>query len=93
MKLGETARKIEAHIAETFAYYAFPETHWRRIRTNNPFERMMREIRRRTRVVGVLPELMLAAARPRHVAGTQWGIKRYLSMDEMFKQPHATVAA
>jgi transposase-like protein len=31
---------------ETLAYYAFPEEHWRRIRTNNPLERVLREIRR-----------------------------------------------
>jgi transposase-like protein len=30
--------------------------HWRRIRTNNPLERIMREIRRRTRVVGAFPD-------------------------------------
>jgi hypothetical protein len=36
-------------VPETLAYYAFPEEHWRRIRTNNPLERIMREIRRRTR--------------------------------------------
>ena len=45
----------------------------------------MREIRRRTRVVGAFPDgnsaLMLAAARLRHIAGTQWGAKRYLRMD------------
>ena len=45
----------------------------------------MREIRRRTRVVGALPDresaLMLAAARLRHIAGTRWGTKRYLRMD------------
>jgi putative transposase len=48
-------------------YYAFPEEHWRRIRTNNPLERILREIRRRTRVVGAFPDgqsaLNLAAAR------------------------------
>lgn len=45
----------------------------------------MREIRRRTRAVGAFPDdhsiLMLCAARPRHVAGTQWGSKRCLNMD------------
>ena len=35
---------------------AFPEEHWRRIRTNNPLERLLREIRRRTRVVGAFPD-------------------------------------
>ena len=47
----------------------FPEEHWRRIRTNNPLERLLREIRRRTRVVGAFPDdqsaLNLAAARLR----------------------------
>ena len=50
----------------------------------------MREIRRRTRVVGAFPDgqsaLMLAAARLRHVAGTKWGTRRYLAMDELNKQ-------
>ena len=37
-------------------YYSFPEEHWQRIRTNNPLERILREIRRRTRVVGAFPD-------------------------------------
>lgn len=57
----------------------------------------MKEIRRRTRVVGAFPDghsaLMLTAARLRHLAGTHWGTKRYLSMEELFKQNLATVAA
>jgi len=85
MRLREAADRVEEGIAETLAYYAFPASHWRRIRTNNPLERIMREIRRRTRVVGAFPDgksaLMLAAARLRHIAGTQWGTKRYLNMD------------
>jgi transposase-like protein len=85
MRLKEAATKIRDGIAETLTYYSFPASHWRRIRTNNPLERIMREIRRRTRVVGAFPDgksaLMLAAARLRHIAGTQWGTKRYLKMD------------
>ena len=34
----------------------FPDIHWRKIRTNNPLERIMKEIRRRTRVVGAFPD-------------------------------------
>lgn len=85
MKLREAAKKIEESIAETLAYYDFPSAHWRRIRTNNPLERIMREIRRRTNVVGAFPDgnsaLMLVAARLRHIAGTRWSTKRYLNMD------------
>jgi transposase-like protein len=97
MKLTAAADKVEASIAETFAYYAFPETHWRRIRTNNPLERLMREIRRRTRVVGAFPDghaaLMLAAARLRYLAGTHWGAKRYLCMEELNKRQALTTVA
>lgn len=49
---------MRAAISETLAYYTFPEEHRRRIRTSNPLERIMREIRRRTRVVGAFPELL-----------------------------------
>ena len=85
MRLKEAAQRVQDGITETLTYYSFPASHWRRIRTNNPLERIMREIRRRTRVVGAFPDgksaLMLAAARLRHIAGTQWGTKRYLKMD------------
>jgi putative transposase len=64
---------VEEGIAETLTYTEFPREHWRKIRTNNPMERAMREIRRRTRVVGNFPDgnsaLMLVTARPRYVAG------------------------
>lgn len=85
MKLPKAARKVRESIQETFGYYSFPTAHWRRIRTNNPLERIMREIRRRTNVVGAFPDgnsaLMLVAARLRHIAGTRWSTKRYLNMD------------
>ena len=75
---------MEAAVEETLSYYAFPEEHWRRIRTNNPLERILREIRRRTRVVGEFPDgqsaLNLATARLRHIAGTAWSSKRYLNI-------------
>lgn len=85
MKLREAADVVRKGVADTFAYYAFPPTHWRQIRTNNPLERIIREIRRRTRVVGVFPDgqsaLMLVAARLRHIAGTKWGTRAYMAMD------------
>jgi len=84
MRLGKAAAMVEAGIEETLSYYAFPSEHWRSIRTNNPQERIMREIRRRTRAVGAFPDgrsaLMLVAARLRHIASSQWGKRRYLDM-------------
>lgn len=87
MRLAKAAEIVENGIDETLSYYAMPPEHWRCLRTNNPLERLMREIRRRTRVVGAFPDgqsaLMLAAARLRHVAATKWGTKRYLQMDRL----------
>jgi len=96
-RLTKAAELVENGIEETFAYYGFPEEHWRRIRTNNPLERILREIRRRTRVVGAFPDgesaLNLAAARLRHVAGTEWSTKRYLSMEVLKDQQSVNVTA
>ena len=79
MKLKEAAKKVSESIDETLTYYDFPSEHWIKIRTNNTIERLNREIRRRTRVVGTFPDgnsaLMLVCARLRYVAGTQWGIR------------------
>ncbi len=87
LRLGKAAEVVRAGIEETLAYMAFPREHWTRLRTNNALERLMREIRRRTRVVGNFPDgqsaLMLVAARLRHVAGTKWGTRRYLDMDKL----------
>lgn len=90
LKLKEAAKKVRDSIIETLTYYDFPREHRIRIRTNNALERIMKEIRRRTRVVGAFPDghsaLMLCAARLRHVAGSQWGSKRYLNMDLLREQ-------
>jgi transposase-like protein len=87
MKLGAAAQLVETGIDETLNYYAFPSRHWRSLRTNNPLERLMREIRRRTRTAGAFPDgnsaMILVAARLRHVAGSQWGRKRYLDMGHL----------
>jgi putative transposase len=87
MKLRAAAEKVREGIEETLTYYAFPDKHHRQIRTNNPLERIMREIRRRSRVVGCFPDgrsaLMLAAARLRYIAGTKWGTRRYMNMERL----------
>ena len=87
MKLRDAAELIEAGVEETLSYYAFPSEHWRSLRTNNPLERLNREIRRRTRVVGAFPDgrsaLMLVAARLRYVAASRWGTRRYLNMQRL----------
>ena len=82
---------VEGSVQETLSYYAFPDIHWQKIRTNNPLERIMKEIRRRTRVVGAFPDgkscLNLATARLRYIAGTAWSAKCYMNMRPLY-QPH-----
>jgi putative transposase len=99
MKLREAADKIEKGIEETLTYMDFPYAHWLKLRSNNVIERLNREIRRRTRVVGTFPDgnsaLMLVCARLRYVASKAWGTKRYMSMkhlDEMAPD-HSQVTA
>ena len=87
MRLGKAASTVRAGYEETLRYMFFPREHWRSLRTNNPLERIMKEIRRRTRVVGSFPDgrsaLMLVAARLRHIAGTKWGLRRYMDMGRL----------
>ena len=84
---GQIKELVRGSVEETLTYCSFPSDHWTRIRTNNVIERLKREIRRRTRVVGCFPDgnsaLMLICARLRHVAGTQWGNKKYMNMKHL----------
>ena len=86
-RLGQAAALVRAGIAETLSYMAYPREHWRSLRTNNPLERVMRELRSRTRVVGNFPDgesaLMLVAARLRYMAAGRWGTRRYLDMSRL----------
>jgi transposase-like protein len=90
-KMAKAADLVEQAVHETLTYYGFPDLHWQKIRTNNPLERIMKEIRRRTRVVGAFPDgqscLNLAAARLRYIAGTTWSAKCYMNMRPLY-QPH-----
>ena len=70
--------------AETLAYTDLPMQHWTKIRTNNAIERLNREIRRRTRIVGTFPDgksaLMLVTARLKYIVENEWGRRRYLDV-------------
>ena len=76
--------------AEVLAFTAFPREHWRKIWSTNPLERINKEIKRRSRVVGIFPN---AAAVIRLVGAVlidmhdEWiaGDRRYLSEGSMAK--------
>ncbi|SPU22877.1 transposase [Bifidobacterium adolescentis] len=61
--------------------------HRTKLRTNNMIERLNREIRRRTRVVGGFPDsnsaLMLVCARIRYVTANSWSDRRYMDMSRL----------
>lgn len=88
-KLREAAKCLREGIGETTTYLLddYPREHRRRIRTNNMIERLNREIRRRTRVVGNFPDgrsaLMLICARVRYVTSSEWSTRRYLDMSRL----------
>ncbi len=70
--LAKAVEIVETGIDGTLSYYAMPTERRRYMRTNNPLKRLMRETRRRTRVMGEFPDdhsaLMLVAARFQHIA-------------------------
>ena len=84
MGFGGAADAVYGGYVETLTYTRFPMEHWKRLRTNNAIERLNREIRRRTRVVGTFLDgrsaLMLVTARLKYVAESEWGSRRYLDV-------------
>ena len=94
---SEAAGLVEEGIVETLTYYAFPDSHWIKIRTNNPPARIMKEIRRRTGVVGAFPDgkscLNLAAARLGPSAGSQWAARKYINMKPLHAEKQQTKGA
>ena len=88
-RLEAAANCLREGVGETTTYLLpeFPDGHRRRIRTNNMIERLNREIRRRTRVVGSFPDgnsaLMLVCARIRYVTDNEWSTRRYLDMSRL----------
>ncbi len=99
MKLRTAAELVEHNIHETFSFYSYPSQHWLKIKTNNPMERLLKEARRRTKVIGAFPDghsaLMLVAARLRHVSATNWGTRKYMDMkllEEMDKEAIYSIA-
>jgi len=72
---------------DVLTYMSFPDRHWRQIRSTNPLERLNREIRRRTDVVGIFPN---AAAALRLIVmllveqNDEWAVgRRYFSLESM----------
>lgn len=77
---------FEAGIGDTLRYLRYPGSHHVRIRTTNVLERLFKEVKRRTRVVGVFPNETSAQTLATEVilrSSEEWALKRYLTMDAL----------
>jgi transposase-like protein len=75
---------FEAGVEDALTYLRYPGSHHARLRTTNMLERLFREVKRRTRVVGVFPNEVSANTLATEIAlrsSEEWALKRYLTMD------------
>src|SRR5215212_7180609 len=77
---------FEAGMEDALTYLRYPGSHHARIRTTNVPERLFKEVKRRTRVVGVFPNESSASTLATEIAlrsSEEWALKRYLKMDAL----------
>ena len=77
---------FEAGIGDALTYLSFPGSHHAKLRTTNMLERLFKEVKRRTRVVGVFPNETSASTLATEIAlrsSEEWALRRYLTMDAL----------
>ena len=77
---------FEAGIEDALTYLSFPGSHHAKLRTTNMLERLFKEVKRRTRVVGVFPNETSASTLATEIvlrSSEEWALRRYLTMDAL----------
>jgi putative transposase len=77
---------FEDGIGDALTYLSFPGSHHARLRTTNVLERLFKEVKRRTRVVGVFPDERSASTLATEIvlrSSEEWALRRYLAMDAL----------
>jgi transposase-like protein len=93
--LPAAMRTLEGALEDSLTFYCFPREHWKMLRTNNPLERLMKEIRRRTKVAEQFPHdesaLLLVTARLKRIHES-WSERRYLDMQPLYEREQHRIA-
>ena len=92
--LPDIADMLEAAEPDLTAFAAYPMEHWQKIWSNNPIERLNREIKRRSDVVQIFPDKasvtrLVGAVLAEQNEEWQYGERRYLSEISMRRLWHA----
>lgn len=77
---------FKAGLWDALTYLSYPGTHHARIRSTNMLERLFKEVKRRTRVVGVFPNERSASTLATEIvlrSSEEWALRRYLTMDAL----------
>ena len=87
-KWSEAAELLRQAEEDVLAYMHFPEPHWRQIKSTNPLERLNKEIRRRTNVVGIFPNdpsVLRLVTMLLVEQNDEWAVaaRRYFSLESM----------
>lgn len=86
--LPAAMKTLKGALDDSLTFYSFPSEHWKMLRTNNPLERLMKEIRRRTKVAEQFPHedsaLLLVTARLRRIH-ERWSERRDLDMQPLYE--------